>query len=377
MEGILINVSPLVEVLGKIPDNRGKRGKRYSLVSILSLACLAMMCGYKSNAAIAEWGINYRDYTKMLGFKRRTPCAATIHNVFSEIDQNILETELGKWAEEIMQKMAEKNPDTPGINAITIDGKTLKGALKQRAELPHLLSAIGQVLGITITQHAVASALDEQTGIIEVLKNLSLNGRIVTADALHTHRNIAQIVIEKEGDYILPVKANQPQLLEDIQTVFAENDNFPTAQTTDCAHGRLEQRTIRTSTVLNGYCNWPGLSQVFSITRSRTEKKTGESSLEVVYGITSLSPARAPADILLQLVRQHWHIENKSHWVRDVTFDEDRSQIRSGSTPQIMAAIRNTIISLFRISGIENIASGCRNFAANPLNAIKLLGLKS
>jgi hypothetical protein len=97
---------------------------------------------------------------------------------------------------------------------------------------------------------------------------------------------------------------------------------------------------------------------------------------EVVYGITSLSRERATAAQLLKLWREHWHIENKLHWVRDVTFDEDRSQVRVGHIPQVMAALRNTAISLLRVWGAENIAAACRRFAAQPALALAAVGIR-
>ncbi len=109
------------------------------------------------------------------------------------------------------------------------------------------------------------------------------------------------------------------------------------------------------------------------VERERTIQRTGVVERETVYGVTSLGPERADAARLLTLVRQHWHIENRSHWVRDVTFDEDRSQVRVGSIPQVMAALRNTVIGLLRFSGTTKIAATTRRFAARPSEAIALL----
>jgi predicted transposase YbfD/YdcC len=114
---------------------------------------------------------------------------------------------------------------------------------------------------------------------------------------------------------------------------------------------------------------------VFQLERTTILKKTGEMRGETVYGVTSLAPRRADAARLLRLSRQHWRIENGSHWVRDVTFDEDRSQVRCGSTPQVMAALRNTAIGLLRARGATNIAAACRQLAAQPAAALALLGI--
>ena len=144
----------------------------------------------------------------------------------------------------------------------------------------------------------------------------------------------------------------------------------------DMGHGRIEQRNLTTSTALVGYSDWPGLTQVFELGRHVSIKKTGQERAEVVYGVTSLRPERATPGRLLELVRGHWHIKNKSHWVRDVTFDEDRSQVRCGSIPQVMAAFRNTTIGLLRWAGYTNIAAACRRLAAQPAQALALIGIE-
>src|SRR5215468_736498 len=178
---------------------------------------------------------------------------------------------------------------------------------------------------------------------------------------------------------LMPVKETQPQLLEDMQTVFAlapmAGERRTTAATVDLGHGRIEQRGLQTSNILAGYSAWPGLAQVFQLERQVILKKTGVVREAVVAGVTSLTPERAEAARLLALVRGHWSIENRSHWVRDVTFDEDRSQVRCGNIPQIMAALRNTVIGLMRWAGYTNMAAACRRLAAQPLQALALIGI--
>jgi predicted transposase YbfD/YdcC len=115
------------------------------------------------------------------------------------------------------------------------------------------------------------------------------------------------------------------------------------------------------------------VKQIFCVRRERTQKKTGRRETETVYGITSLPAEAAEGPVLLGLVRGHWGIENRSHYVRDVTFEEDRSQARSGSLPQVMAAVRNTVIGLMRRAGQKNVAAACRYYAARPWEAVALL----
>lgn len=145
--------------------------------------------------------------------------------------------------------------------------------------------------------------------------------------------------------------------------------------TLEKGHGRLELRELTSSTMLEDYLDWPGAHQVFRLERRTTLLRSGHVREEVVYGITSLSPERAGPERLLQIARGHWHIENRSHWVRDVTFDEDRSQVRVGSIPEVMAAFRNAVIGLLRATGHDRIASTCRRLAAHPWEALALLGI--
>jgi len=148
------------------------------------------------------------------------------------------------------------------------------------------------------------------------------------------------------------------------------------SQTQEGGHGRIETRRIESSDDLpEGYTGFTDVAQVFRLRRRIVVKRTGELQEETVYGLTSLTAEQADPKSLLGLVRGHWHIENKSHWVRDVVFDEDRSQVRCGSIPQVMAALRNTVIGLLRVNGIHQIAAACRRHAAQPEEALALLGI--
>ena len=173
------------------------------------------------------------------------------------------------------------------------------------------------------------------------------------------------------------VKGNQPQLRTDIAELFAEprgpSEHRTTATTHEVGHGRIERRQLTASTALVGYSDWPDLAQVFELQRTVTCKKSGASRQETVYGVTSLSPNEASAAQLLHLSRGHWRIENQSHWVRDVTFDEDRSQVRCGNLPKVLAALRTCAIGLLRSRGHASIAAATRRLAAQPWNCLAYL----
>ena len=371
---------PLIEVRAEIPDLRKRRGKRHPLAAILALACAATLCGYRGYCAMAEWGRNYgQKLARALGFThKKTPCGSTLHTIFKHIDVELLEAKLGAWAESVLT--ATPVPESEeGPEGVALDGKTLRGSRKRGAIKAHLLSAVSHRLGLTLGQQAVADKTNEIPVVQELLKNLVLEGRVFTMDALLTQRQVAQTIVEGGGDYVMVVKDNQPELLQDIQDVFQEPhllaDTMQTAETLDLGHGRIEKRSLTASTALLGYSDWPGLEQVFQLERTVTFKKTGQRRHEVVFGLTSLSAEQTSPDRLLDFSRHHWHIENKSHWVRDVTFDEDRSPVHCGHIPQVMAALRNTVIGLMRWSGETNIAAACRRFAARPWDALALIGI--
>jgi len=368
----------LIDVFSSIPDFRQPKGKRHPLKAILAMAASAMLCGARSYTAMADWGRNYgRALTAALGFTHhKTPCASTLHTIFKNLDRQLLETKLGRWAESVLGKQASTQ-----LEAEAIDGKSLRGSQKQGAAAAHLLSAVSHHLGLTLNQVAVPDSTNEIGVITELLKGLVLDGRVVTMDALLTQKKVAEAILAQRGHYLMIVKENQSELLRWIQSVFQEpvwlRETPTVAETVDKGHGRVEIRKLQASAVLEGSDLWPGLNQVFEIERRVHHKKSGHKRQEVVYGVTSLSYQQANAGELLKIARQHWHIENKSHWVRDVTFDEDRSQVRIGNIPQIMAAMRNTAIGLMRKAGETNIASACRRFAAQPWSALELIGIKT
>jgi len=148
-------------------------------------------------------------------------------------------------------------------------------------------------------------------------------------------------------------------------------------QTTELIHGRIEWRCLTVVSLpprSRWKISWPAWAQVYRIERKTQAKRSGKVRSETVYGITSLEPDQADAKLLLQYTRDHWTIENKSHWVRDVTFGEDHSTVRTGSIPQVMAALRNATIGVARCAGHTNIAKACRFYAAQPRKALALIG---
>jgi predicted transposase YbfD/YdcC len=375
-------VPPLVAILADVPDFRQAQGRRHSLVAILTLVCAAMLCGYCSPSAIAEWGHNYEpSWLSLFGFRGgKAPSRSTVQRVLRGLDVCQFEQRLAAWAEAVLRSV---EPSAQCLEAVAVDGKSLRGSRKQGAKGAHLLSAVSHRLGVALHQMAVDDKSNEITAMHHLLANLVLHGRLITGDALLTQQEVARTIIEHEGDYLLMVKQNQPTLLRDTQDLFFTADTSPhlladTIQTVTEVRlhaDRLEERKLEASTALCGYSEWPGLAQVLRVRRTVTNKRTGHTTCEVAYAVTSVPPERATPAQLLRAWREHWTIENKSHWVRDVTFDEDRQQLRVGHAHQVMAAFRNTAIGLLRLRGERNIARACRRYAAQPLLAAQAIGL--
>ena len=209
-----------------------------------------------------------------------------------------------------------------------------------------------------------------------LLAQLELKGKVVTGDALYAQRDLSLRMLEQGGDYFWVLKDNQPGVKEAVSLLFEQppwGESFAGA----CQEGRhgdrWERRRLWASTALNDYLDWLGLGQVCCVERTRRHK--GRETVEQAYAITSLPPERADAARLLEIWRGHWGIENRLHWVRDVVFGEDRSQVRTESAPQLLAALRNLVIGMLRMSGVKNITAALRHYGWKPWETLTLIGL--
>ncbi len=296
----------LVNMLAELTDPRKEKGKRHPLKAILALLVVGLMCGHKGYTSIATWARSQPALTKALGFTHhKTPCAATIHNLLKKLDVEALENILSKWVNAALAEC----PDLRGCSdAVAIDGKTLRASKKSGAMISHLLSVVSHELGITLTQRGVSDKTNEIPISTEILKAFDVAGKVITTDALLTQRSFCHGIINSGGDYMLPVKNNQPDLLEAIEKLFqdvpdavSEDTTHPTLgkpiymhETIEKSHGRLETRCIKASTSLNAYLDWPGIAQVIQYHYTSKNMKTGEETTRTTYGITSLKPHLPP-----------------------------------------------------------------------------------
>jgi predicted transposase YbfD/YdcC len=360
---------PLLQALSKVADFRKLRGKRHALVAILALGCVAALCGCCSLTAISQWG-RHHDVALLakLGFTHFPgPSVATLHRVFTKLDVVSLEQALTEWWHAWL----------PALGPLAIDGKTVRGSAAKGGAAVQLLSAFATQVRLVLAQRAIAN-YDEIEAALALLAGLDLHGWVITGDAKFTQKAIVEKIIERGGDYVLTAKANQPTLVDDIATLFDDPkvvaETITTTRRIDLHGSRIEVRELRASSALSAeYCGWVGLQQVLRIERHRINKRTGACEVHVCYGITSLSPDHADAKRLAAILRGHWGIENRLHWVRDVILGEDASRIRTGHAPQVMAIFRNVAVSFLGLLDYDSPTEGFRHFAWNPAEAIKIV----
>ena len=201
---------------------------------------------------------------------------------------------------------------------------------------------------------------------LPLLDGLDLHNKSITADALLTQRSIADhLVRERHAHYHFTVKANQPSLLDDLVLFFNDRKQPLFVKHDPPDHGRIETRQIWTTTELNHYLDFPHVGQAFAIERITINKKTGKTSRDIAYGITSRSPDQADAQRLLEINRGHWTIENCCHYILDWNYDEDRCRIRTGYGPENISRLRRFAIGLIKSKGVENVAQKIRQLNRN------------
>ena len=212
----------------------------------------------------------------------------------------------------------------------------------------------------------------------ELADELDLAGRIVTLDALHAQHKTARCLLDDCGaDYLFTaIKANQPTLLDDLQAMLFSHS--PACETLDKGHGRIDHRRYwikdLSDSGWDGYAGLYGHQQAIRIERERYTCKTAETNIEVNYALTSLTPDQASPEQLAALVRNHWHIENRLHYVRDFTYDEDRCRVYVRDLPRNLASLTNTAISIIRCQPeFQYLPEANRHFAARPQEALDLL----
>ncbi len=375
--------APMLPFLQAVPDPRKARGQRYPWLFLLLGVTAALLSGQLNGSAIAEWVAEHvPEIAGFLGMKvRRAPSHSTLRRAVRYVDVKALERVLAEHNHALDKKDRASGKvagaDGRSLQGQAIDGKEVRGA-GAHGDKVHLLGLVRHGSGTVLAQQEVGQKTNEIPTVPKLLAGRDLKGVVITLDALNTQRLTAEVIIKQGGDYLMVVKENQPALYAAIETLFQDTplpreDDRDTYGYPGKAHGRLEIRTLTCSAGLNGYLDWPGAKQVVKRCCLRTEIKRGKASFEVTYAVTSLDRGQAGARQLEALWRGHWTIENKDHYVRDVTLLEDRCQMHKGNAPEALAALKNALLAALRHRGWTNIAAALRYYGASARRALAFL----
>jgi predicted transposase YbfD/YdcC len=337
--------------LARLPDKRRGAGKRHKLAEIVTIAICGIICGADDWSGIEEYGRAKETWLReFLELPHGIPSHDTFGRVFRWLDPQAFEACFLAWVREVI-------PVTAG-QVIAVDGKTLRRSHDQangKAAI-HLVSAWAEQNRMVLGQVKVDEKSNEITAIPELLRVVDIDGCIVTIDAMGCQHEIANLVVEKGGEYLLALKQNQGQLFEDVQELFAgaQEVNFwdlehTFAKTTHKNHGRIEVRECWSVTdpdflhYLRGFEHWKNLRAL--VKRSaRRQTATGTTQEERYF----LSSWKAPAKHMLRAARSHWSIENGLHWVLDIAFREDESRVRKDHAPENLAILRRIALNLLK-----------------------------
>lgn len=343
----------VVRFFSDVEDPRVNRTKAHSLENLLMITLVAVLGGANAWTEVEMFGKSKREwFAKWLDLPNGIPSHDTFGRVFARLEPAQLNKSMGCWVAHLAQKLNLQ------VKTIAIDGKCLRrsGDAGEDGAPLHLLQAWAQEARLMLGQLAVDDKSNEITAMPELLGMLDVNGCVVTVDALHTQKDVAQAVLDRGGDYVMALKSNQEKLHEDAVLMLAEAEEAERGKrfllddhtTEDDGHGRLEIRRYTTLT-LNKHTwrfekgRWPGLKAIGRVERERTDKRTGERKTERVYYVMSKAmDIRRFGDA----VRGHWGIENSAHWVLDVTFNEDNCRCRKDHSDENFAMIRRLALNL-------------------------------
>ena len=366
----------LFECLGEVPECRKARGKRYPLRTVLTIAVAARLAGYRGVTAFAQFAalLSQEQLETVESFfspsrKRYTaPSITTFHNILADLPPETLDDAIGLWTAQ------QAGADTP----LAMDGKDIRGASRQTEDGRRMMvAAVEHGTGMVLRQVEVENKSNEIPAVRTLSGSLDVTGRIVTMDAMHAQHETARSLLGRRADYVVTaVKDNQETIHDDLRAI--DFTGAPWHETVDKGHGRLERRRCDvvdlTGAEWDGYAALHGRRQAIRVEREREVLKTGERSLEVTWCLTSLSPERAGPEELLELVRNHWTIENRVHYVRDFTYDEDRCRAHVRNLPRNLSCLTNAAIAIVRCDGrFGYMPEANRHYAARAQEALDLI----
>ena len=335
--------SNLKVIFGQIEDHRSDVNQLHNLIDILLISIIAVICGAQTWKQMSEFGHSKEDFLKtFLELPNGIPSKDTIRRVFTAIDSNVFEQCFIQWVSSIA--------DLTKGQVVAIDGKTLRGAKANGKKSPiHMVSAWACENNLVLGQVRTSEKSNEITAIPELLDILEITQTTVTIDAMGTQKEIAKKIIDKQAHYILAVKDNQPQLLQDIKDEFRFSNQVRTNTSENLDHGRIETRicsVISDFQFLNDNPDWVALKSIVKVESTR-EFKNSDKPIEKAtrYYISSLKNS---AESFQSDIRSHWAIENKLHWTLDVGFCEDASRKRAGNAAQNYSIVLKIALNLMK-----------------------------
>lgn len=362
-----------------VADPRDARGRRYPALAMLCAAVAAVLTGARSLIAISEWVTDApQDVLGVLGFGldpltglRPVPHAATVRRLLHRVDGDALDAAISAYLQARTAPAPSPEGSRPARRVIAVDGKVVRGSRTRAAAAIQLLAAM-EHHGVVLAQRQVASKSNEIPSFRPLLEPLDLQDAVLTTDALHTQHGHGTYLTGRGAHYVAVVKKNHPGLY--AQVIKLPWKDIPLGhRTRDHAHHRDEIRRLKVAAF--AHLDYPGARQAIQVMRWRREMSTGKLTTERVHLITSLSVFDATCTELATWIRGHWGIENLLHHVRDRTFREDDSKVRTGALPRAMASLRNLAISVFRQDGQTNIAAAIRHAGRDYHRPLRALGL--
>ena len=332
--------------LAIIPDPRIERCKKHLLTDILLLCIIAMACGVECIEDIYFFGVTHLQWLKQyLVLPNGIPSADTILRVLGRIDHTKFEACFLNWTQGYFRERAQSG------SVIAIDGKTVRGSSTDTERGIHLVSAWADELRLVLGQVKTAEKSNEITAIPELLAALDITGCVVTIDAMGCQKQIAADITKGEGDYVLSLKENHPEVYAEAAALFPEQE-LGEAEYTEVTkdHGRIEKREAWLNKDISwfaGLKDWAGLKAFGCIRSSRTIKE--KTTTVYRYFLTSLTDTAQFA----RSVRAHWGIENKLHWTLDVGFREDYARNRKDHSAANLAVLRKITLNLIRLEPTE------------------------
>jgi predicted transposase YbfD/YdcC len=373
-----------VKLLGSVPDGRSGQGRDHPVAAVLALAAAAVVAGMKGYTAIAGWVKDVPPpvladlYLRAGAAPAPPPSKATIWRVITGADAEVFDATAGRW---LLGGLAAGDgesaghDDHVGLVPVRLDGKTIRGAKDAEGNQRHLLAALAGPAAqssVVAAQAEVGVKTNEVPMATEVLGQIDLEGKVVTADALHTVKATAEFICEHGGEFVLPVKENRKALFDALNGLPWQE--VPIAHSaTDRGHGRITTRTIQVLPAPEDL-PFPHVSQVLLIERYVTDLNGNPVSAVAALGVASPAADRASAADLAHHVREQWSIESL-HWLRDTLYQEDKSQVRTRSGPRIMAALRNVAICALRLAGRTDVTEATRWASRSMDRPFTILGL--